>query len=822
MHRIAATIALFAFAHLVWGAPFQNGSFEFGSPIASPGSCFVTLPNGSTNITGWTVIQGNIDWVGPACGAQTQTDGLADLDLVGDQGVGGVLQTFDTVPGSVYQVTFDLNGNYGGPPVIKPLNVTVLDGDGTCGDVCFFFPLFTNDYTLDTTGENTGNAATYWATKTFTFVAASTSATISFVSDTTQQGGVVAGAIIDNVRITTPSGVSPPSISKSFGAANIPQNGSTSLSFTVTNPSIFTILTGIGFTDTLPAGLVVSTPNGLSGTCGGGTISATAGSGVVSLTGATLEMTFGLTCTFSVNVTGTTLGPKTNTVTVTSTNGGTGNTATASLTVITPGGTAPPTIAKSFGAATMAINESTALSFIVNNTNTTTALTGIGFTDALPGGLVIASPGLSGSCGGGTLAAPVGSGTVSLTGATLAGGASCAFSVSVTATSAGTKNNTTGPVTSNEGGTGGTASASIRVSSPPQPPPCVPPTITSGPFPSAIAGVPYAFTVTASGDAPVTIAVTGLPAGLAFNPATGGVSGVPTVGGTVTVVVTASNRCPTSAVQTQMLTVAKAPATITLSASPNPAYFGQAVTVVACVTAAPLPAQAACVVAAAPLPVQGTVLLCAREVAAFCPPPFDTVPPGTPASLIRTPLSAPLDATGQAIFVLSGLKIDSYVLKATYSGDAAHLEASATPIDEFVIKGILLPAPKVALAAPLRASSGASLSIGVKVTPTSDSPAPTGTVRLFAGGDVVGTATLDANATAQFNIVAATTGTLALRADYSGDALYPAAASPESLITTLASATADIPAVGPVGLALLALALAVLGVRPLRRRGRRS
>jgi hypothetical protein len=149
-------------------------------------------------------------------------------------------------------------------------------------------------------------------------------------------------------------------------------------------------------------------------------------------------------------------------------------------------------------------------------------------------------------------------------------------------------------------------------------------------------------------------------------------------------------------------------------------------------------------------------------------------------------------------------------------------KASATPIDEFVIKGILLPAPKVALAAPLRASSGASLSIGVKVTPTSDSPPPTGTVRLFAGGDVVGTATLDANATAQFNIAAATTGTLALRADYSGDALYPAAASPESLIMTLANAIADIPAVGPVGLALLALALAVLGVRPLRRRGRRS
>jgi len=36
-----------------------------------------------------------------------------------------------------------------------------------------------------------------------------------------------------------------------------------------------------------------------------------------------------------------------------------------------------------------------------------------------------------------------------------------------------------------------------------------------------------------------------------------------------------------------------------------------------------------------------------------------------------------------------------------------------------------------------------------------------------------------------------------------------------------ADATVDIPAVGPIGLALLALALAALGMRPLYRRARR-
>ena len=50
---------------------------------------------------------------------------------------------------------------------------------------------------------------------------------------------------------------------------------------------------------------------------------------------------------------------------------------------------------------------------------------------------------------------------------TLARNTSCTFSVNVTGTAAGTKNNTTGNVTSMEGGTGGTASASINVVAPP-------------------------------------------------------------------------------------------------------------------------------------------------------------------------------------------------------------------------------------------------------------------------------------------------------------------------------------------------------------------
>ncbi|HSE11599.1 MAG TPA: Ig-like domain repeat protein [Rudaea sp.] len=134
-------------------------------------------------------------------------------------------------------------------------------------------------------------------------------------------------------------------------------------------------------------------------------------------------------------------------------------TATASITVV-----APPTFSKSFGAPSIALTAATTLGFTINNPNATTALTGIGFSDTLPSGLAIATPnGLSGSCGGGTITATQNTIVVSLSGASLAAGASCNFSVNVTGTGAGIKNNTTGNISSVEGGAGATAMASITV-----------------------------------------------------------------------------------------------------------------------------------------------------------------------------------------------------------------------------------------------------------------------------------------------------------------------------------------------------------------------
>ncbi|HXA30818.1 MAG TPA: hypothetical protein VNV87_01065, partial [Acidimicrobiales bacterium] len=214
----------------------------------------------------------------------------------------------------------------------------------------------------------------------------------------------------------------PPSITKSFGAASIPVGGTTSLTFTISNPNTGGI-GGVAFTDSLPAGLVVATPNGLTSTCGG-TTTAVAGSGSVTLSGGSLAAS--ASCSVVVTVQGTSGGVKNNSVTVTSDNGP-GNTSNASLTVI-----APPVIIKAFGAASVPLSGSTSLTFTVQNNNAGSTLTGVGFGDTLPSGLVVSNPnGLTGSCGGGTITAVAGSGSVSLSGATIAASAQCTFSINV-------------------------------------------------------------------------------------------------------------------------------------------------------------------------------------------------------------------------------------------------------------------------------------------------------------------------------------------------------------------------------------------------------
>lgn len=168
----------------VTNTSFTNGSFE-GGP--NPGTSWVTLGAGSTQINGWTISAGNIDYIGTAW---QSSDGSRSLDMSGS-GVGAISQAFTTVAGQTYTVTFDLAGNpgYGTGTGSKQLTVSVDNSAKT-----------SQTYSFDTTGHILSNMG--WVSKTFSFVASGTSTTLTFTSLT---AGVY-GPALDNVKVNDSGG----------------------------------------------------------------------------------------------------------------------------------------------------------------------------------------------------------------------------------------------------------------------------------------------------------------------------------------------------------------------------------------------------------------------------------------------------------------------------------------------------------------------------------------------------------------------------------------------------------------------------------------
>ena len=119
VRRLLPVVALSALVLVPVSAsatPFQNGSFEV-SPL-NPGGGFLTLAPGDTSITGWTVFNGTIDYIG---GYWQADQGNRSLDLNGNGGPGGVFQFFDTTAGATYLVEFAMAGNPDGAPTVDTL-----------------------------------------------------------------------------------------------------------------------------------------------------------------------------------------------------------------------------------------------------------------------------------------------------------------------------------------------------------------------------------------------------------------------------------------------------------------------------------------------------------------------------------------------------------------------------------------------------------------------------------------------------------------------------------------------------------------------------
>lgn len=128
------------------------------------------------------------------------------------------------------------------------------------------------------------------------------------------------------------SGAAPPALSAAFGASRVGLDGTTTLTFTLTNPNSSVPLTGIAFSDALPSGLVIEGPAGAGDTCGGN-LDASAGSSYLALSEG--QVAPGASCAISETLAATATGTLTDTTTpVGSNEGGTGTPASASIAVV--------------------------------------------------------------------------------------------------------------------------------------------------------------------------------------------------------------------------------------------------------------------------------------------------------------------------------------------------------------------------------------------------------------------------------------------------------------------------------------------------------
>jgi choice-of-anchor C domain-containing protein len=145
--------------------PFQNGSFELGTYIYQ-GAGFMRLFAPDNSIAGWTVVGASIDWIDTHW---QDAEGNRSLDLSGDIGAAGqIQQTFDTVPGQLYEVRFAIAGN---PDGTVKLQRGIVDLYGSS------FP-----FQFDATGKTLTDMG--WTYQSFLFTAVNPTTTLRFSSIT--------------------------------------------------------------------------------------------------------------------------------------------------------------------------------------------------------------------------------------------------------------------------------------------------------------------------------------------------------------------------------------------------------------------------------------------------------------------------------------------------------------------------------------------------------------------------------------------------------------------------------------------------------------
>ncbi len=192
---VASFLVIIGLSSVSMAAPFQNGSFEEGPANINN---FITLGAiDDTSLPGWTVSEGSIDLIGTYWVA---ADGDRSIDLNGG-GPGAISQEFDTEPGTVYQVLFDMAGNPAGSG--PDLKVLVVSADSETAE----YEFDSASATLDEMG---------WTEMRFVFQASGDLTTLEFASTSPDDPY---GPALDNVRVI-PLGPFPEDITPPAGAVH--------------------------------------------------------------------------------------------------------------------------------------------------------------------------------------------------------------------------------------------------------------------------------------------------------------------------------------------------------------------------------------------------------------------------------------------------------------------------------------------------------------------------------------------------------------------------------------------------------------------------
>jgi choice-of-anchor C domain-containing protein len=168
-------------AELISNGSFENGIYSRTYPSYDFMRLLATPDSSSTAITGWTVTQGSVDWIGTYW--QAAPGGTKSVDLSGAENSAGVLAntSLETAKDVQYMITFSLSGNFDNAAQ-GSRSVTVSAGNKS--------QTYTFDYFDGWAHDKMG-----WQTGTFLFTALGDTTILSFQSDTSSGYGPV----IDNV-----------------------------------------------------------------------------------------------------------------------------------------------------------------------------------------------------------------------------------------------------------------------------------------------------------------------------------------------------------------------------------------------------------------------------------------------------------------------------------------------------------------------------------------------------------------------------------------------------------------------------------------------